>query len=93
MFFVRQLEQNYGVRNRIVIFSFAITFALSCTMFELIIFEILAFLEPTYVLFFIIILNIYSIDLDHAIFIGVLAFIVYFLSLSLLFHFILRIYY
>ena len=35
-----------------VILSFALTFALSCTMFELIIFEILALLQPTYVSFF-----------------------------------------
>ncbi|CAF4982822.1 unnamed protein product, partial [Rotaria sp. Silwood1] len=47
LFFVRQLSENYGVQSRIVILSFAVTFALSCMMFELIIFEILAFLEPT----------------------------------------------
>ncbi|CAF4315070.1 unnamed protein product [Rotaria sp. Silwood2] len=47
MFFVRQLSENYGVQNRIVILSFAVTFALSCMMFELIIFEILALLEQT----------------------------------------------
>jgi hypothetical protein len=52
MFFVRQLGENYGVRNRIVILSFALTFALSCMLFELIIFEILALLQPTYVLLF-----------------------------------------
>lgn len=46
-FFLRQLGQIYGVRNRFVIFSFAITFALSCLLFELIIFEILGFLHPT----------------------------------------------
>ncbi|CAF1337152.1 unnamed protein product [Adineta steineri] len=46
LFFVRQLCRNYDVRNRIVILSFALTFALSCTMFELIIFEILALLQP-----------------------------------------------
>ncbi|CAF4513790.1 unnamed protein product [Rotaria sp. Silwood1] len=47
LFFVRQLCRNYDVRKRKVILSFAITFALSCTMFELIIFEILAFLQPS----------------------------------------------
>lgn len=47
VFFVRQLCRNYDVRNRIVILAFALTFALSCTMFELIIFEILALLQPT----------------------------------------------
>ncbi|CAF4061017.1 unnamed protein product, partial [Rotaria sordida] len=47
LFFFRQLCRNYDVRNRIVILSFALTFALSCTMFELIIFEILAFLQPS----------------------------------------------
>jgi hypothetical protein len=47
-YFVHQLAENYGVRNRIVILSFALTFALSCMLFELIIFEILAFLQPTY---------------------------------------------
>jgi len=46
LFFVRQLCRNYDVRNRIVILAFALTFALSCTMFELIIFEILALLQP-----------------------------------------------
>ncbi len=50
MFFIHQLGKNYGVRNRIVILSYALTFALSCMLFELIIFEILAFLQPTYVL-------------------------------------------
>ncbi|UJR37594.1 hypothetical protein I4U23_030292 [Adineta vaga] len=45
-FFVRGLCRNYDVRNRIVILCFALTFALSCTMFELIIFEILVFLQP-----------------------------------------------
>ncbi|CAF1252130.1 unnamed protein product [Adineta steineri] len=47
MFFVRQLGLNYGVRNRFVILSFALIFTLSCMMFELIIFEILALLKPT----------------------------------------------
>jgi len=46
IFFVRQLGENYGVRNRIVILSFALTFALSCMLFELIIFEILVLLQP-----------------------------------------------
>ncbi|CAF4648650.1 unnamed protein product [Rotaria socialis] len=46
-FFVGQLRENYDVQNRIVILSFVITFALSCVMFELIIFEILGFLQST----------------------------------------------
>ncbi|CAF0974247.1 unnamed protein product [Adineta ricciae] len=46
VFFVSQLGQTYGVRNGFVILSFALTFALSCMMFELIIFEILDLLNP-----------------------------------------------
>ena len=46
IFFVGKLGKNYGVQNQIVVLSFALTFALSCMMFELIIFEILDVLEP-----------------------------------------------
>ncbi|WKX97873.1 hypothetical protein Q1695_013511 [Nippostrongylus brasiliensis] len=41
LFFMKQLFKNYEVRNRIVQLVFSITFSLSCTMFELIIFEIM----------------------------------------------------
>ncbi|KAK5972173.1 hypothetical protein GCK32_011161 [Trichostrongylus colubriformis] len=41
LFFMKQLFKNYEVRNRVVQLVFSITFALSCTMFELIIFEIM----------------------------------------------------
>uniref|UniRef100_A0A158P722 Golgi pH regulator n=1 Tax=Angiostrongylus cantonensis TaxID=6313 RepID=A0A158P722_ANGCA len=38
---MKQLFRNYEVHNRMVQLIFSITFALSCTMFELIIFEIM----------------------------------------------------
>ncbi|VDO37327.1 unnamed protein product [Haemonchus placei] len=41
LFFMKQLFKNYEVHNRVVQLVFSITFALSCTMFELIIFEIM----------------------------------------------------
>ena len=47
LFFMRWLFKDYEVRNLVVQFVFAITFSLSCTMFELIIFEILGILDPT----------------------------------------------
>ncbi len=95
MFFVRQLNENYGVRNRIVILSYALTFALSCMLFELIIFEILDLLQPTYVhyLFFFIYNKLHLINIDHDIFIGISVFIVCFFYLSFLFRFISHIYY
>ncbi|PAV80786.1 hypothetical protein WR25_03346 [Diploscapter pachys] len=40
LFFMKQLFKNYEVHNWVVQLLFSITFALSCTMFELIIFEI-----------------------------------------------------
>uniref|UniRef100_A0A2A6C8S2 Probable enoyl-CoA hydratase, mitochondrial n=1 Tax=Pristionchus pacificus TaxID=54126 RepID=A0A2A6C8S2_PRIPA len=46
LFFMKQLFKNYEVHNRVVQLLFSITFALSCVMFELIIFEILGILEP-----------------------------------------------
>nr|CAG4643988.1 EOG090X06XN [Lepidurus arcticus] len=45
LFFMKQLFRDYEVHHRIVQLIFSITFALSCTMFELIIFEILGVLE------------------------------------------------
>ncbi|VDN88788.1 unnamed protein product [Brugia pahangi] len=45
-FFMKQLFRDYEVHKRLVQILFSITFALSCTMFELIIFEIIGFLEP-----------------------------------------------
>ncbi|CAI4229318.1 unnamed protein product [Auanema sp. JU1783] len=41
LFFMKQLFKNYEVHNRGVQLAFSITFSLSCTMFELIIFEIM----------------------------------------------------
>ncbi|KAH7693135.1 Golgi pH regulator-like protein, partial [Aphelenchoides avenae] len=41
VFFMKQLFKDYEVHGRLEQFIFSITFALSCTMFELIIFEIL----------------------------------------------------
>uniref|UniRef100_A0AAF5RXV6 Golgi pH regulator n=1 Tax=Wuchereria bancrofti TaxID=6293 RepID=A0AAF5RXV6_WUCBA len=46
-FFMKQLFRDYEVHKRLVQILFSITFALSCTMFELIIFEIIGFLEPS----------------------------------------------
>ena len=45
LFFMRQLFPSYEVRDRTVQAIFSIMFALSCTMFELIIFEILDVLD------------------------------------------------
>uniref|UniRef100_A0A1B0GMB0 Golgi pH regulator conserved domain-containing protein n=1 Tax=Phlebotomus papatasi TaxID=29031 RepID=A0A1B0GMB0_PHLPP len=47
IFFVRQLFRNYEVRNILVQLIFSLTFALSLTMFELIIFEIVGILESS----------------------------------------------
>lgn len=41
VFFMKQLFISYEVRDRKYQFVFSVMFALSCTMFELIIFEIL----------------------------------------------------
>uniref|UniRef100_A0A673XRR4 Abscisic acid G-protein coupled receptor-like domain-containing protein n=1 Tax=Salmo trutta TaxID=8032 RepID=A0A673XRR4_SALTR len=46
-FFMRQLFKDYEVRQYVVQVVFSITFAFSCTMFELIIFEILGALETS----------------------------------------------
>ncbi|KAM8856410.1 Golgi pH regulator isoform 1-T1 [Spinachia spinachia] len=45
LFFMRQLFKDYEVRQYVVQVVFSITFAFSCTMFELIIFEILGALS------------------------------------------------
>lgn len=45
VFFMKQLFKNYEVHHVVVLLAFSITFALSCTMFELIIFEILGILS------------------------------------------------
>lgn len=47
MFFNRQLFKNYEIRHTSVQLIFAMTFALCLQMFELIIFEILGFLESS----------------------------------------------
>ncbi|CAL8143720.1 unnamed protein product [Orchesella dallaii] len=45
IFFVKQLFKDYEVHHTLVQLIFSITFALSCTLFELIIFEILGYLD------------------------------------------------
>ncbi|KAL1517672.1 hypothetical protein ABEB36_001407 [Hypothenemus hampei] len=45
IFFMKQLFKDYEVRHVMVQLIFSITLTLSCTMFELIIFEILGFLD------------------------------------------------
>ncbi|KAB0792185.1 hypothetical protein PPYR_14144 [Photinus pyralis] len=47
LFFVKQLFKDYEVRHLLVQTIFSITLALSCTMFELIIFEILGCLDSS----------------------------------------------
>lgn len=47
LFFVKQLFRDYEVHHSLVQLLFSSTFALSCTMFELIIFEILGVLDPS----------------------------------------------
>lgn len=47
MFFIKMLFKDYEVRHLLVQLIFSVTFSLSCTMFELIILEILAVLEPS----------------------------------------------
>ncbi|KAF0300652.1 Golgi pH regulator [Amphibalanus amphitrite] len=51
VFFIKMLFKDYEIHHVLVQLIFAITFALSCTMFELIIFEILGFLDSRQVLF------------------------------------------
>ena len=45
IFFVQKLFKDYEIRHKIVQFIFCVNFSLSCTMFELIIFEIVDHLE------------------------------------------------
>ncbi|KAM7380378.1 hypothetical protein PAMP_003680 [Pampus punctatissimus] len=47
LFFMRQLFKDYEVRQYVVQVVFSVTFAFSCTMFELIIFEILGALSTS----------------------------------------------
>eukprot|EP00808_Paulinella_micropora_P024282 g51975.t1 len=47
-FFARKIFSNYEVKDRCVQFLFALTFALCCSMFQLIIFEILHILHPRF---------------------------------------------
>jgi hypothetical protein len=46
---MKELFKNYEVHHKIVIFGFSMTFSLSCIMFELIIFEILGYLDTGYI--------------------------------------------
>ena len=45
VFFVKKLFRDYELRQRLVQVVFCLTFALSCTFFELIIFEIVDYLD------------------------------------------------
>ncbi|RWS10599.1 putative Golgi pH regulator C-like protein [Dinothrombium tinctorium] len=47
VFFVKQLFRDYEVHHSLVQLLFSITFSLSCFMFELIIFEIIGFLDAS----------------------------------------------
>ncbi|KAH9635663.1 hypothetical protein HF086_001454 [Spodoptera exigua] len=47
IFFVKQLFRDYEVHHLLVQLIFSVTFALSCTMFELIIFEIIDYLDSS----------------------------------------------
>ncbi|XP_059140213.1 Golgi pH regulator-like [Physella acuta] len=47
VFFLKQLYRDYEVHHSIVLLVFSTTFALSCIMFELIIFEILGVMESS----------------------------------------------
>uniref|UniRef100_A0A0B7BT34 Abscisic acid G-protein coupled receptor-like domain-containing protein n=1 Tax=Arion vulgaris TaxID=1028688 RepID=A0A0B7BT34_9EUPU len=47
IFFLKQLYRDYEVHHSIVLLVFSVTFALSCIMFELIIFEILGVMESS----------------------------------------------
>ena len=49
MFFLKQLFRDYEVHHKVVLLVFSVTFALSCLMFELIIFEILGFMDTRFV--------------------------------------------
>lgn len=47
VFFLKKLFRDYEVHHWVVLLIFSVTFALSCTMFELIIFEILGILDSS----------------------------------------------
>ncbi|BFZ25528.1 hypothetical protein BsWGS_28567 [Bradybaena similaris] len=47
IFFLKQLYRDYEVHHSVVLLVFSVTFALSCIMFELIIFEILGVMESS----------------------------------------------
>lgn len=47
VFFLKHLFRDYEVQHSIVLLVFSFTFSLSCTMFELIIFEILSILDES----------------------------------------------
>ncbi|XP_035825193.1 Golgi pH regulator isoform X2 [Aplysia californica] len=47
VFFLKQLYKDYEVHHSVVSLVFSVTFALSCIMFELIIFEILGVMESS----------------------------------------------
>ncbi|XP_064650779.1 Golgi pH regulator-like [Lineus longissimus] len=47
VFFLKRLFKDYEVHRTVVVLVFSVTFALSCTMFELIIFEIVGVLDPS----------------------------------------------
>ncbi|TKR72018.1 hypothetical protein L596_019541 [Steinernema carpocapsae] len=47
LFFMKQLFKHYEVHQKLVQLIFSATFALSCIMFELIIFEIMGVLQPS----------------------------------------------
>ena len=47
IFFLKQLFRDYEVRHLVVLVVFSCTFALSCTMFQLIIFEIVGTLSES----------------------------------------------
>jgi hypothetical protein len=47
VFFLKKLFRDYEVHHWVVLLVFSITFALSCTMFELIIFEIIGVLDSS----------------------------------------------
>jgi hypothetical protein len=45
VYIIKQLFKNLEIHNLVVLLLFSLTFALSCTMFELIIFEIVGFMD------------------------------------------------
>ncbi|XP_063223274.1 Golgi pH regulator isoform X2 [Bacillus rossius redtenbacheri] len=47
IFFTKKLFRDYEVHHMLIQIIFSATFTLSCTMFELIIFEIIGFLDPS----------------------------------------------